>query len=206
MMFIKYIEKYIEFNIINFLSIQDIFNYMLLNKRTYKLLNNPYNNKLIKFDEKDFVKHIIYYLKYNKIDRLVWCLEKNKRFNRNIILPTALLFSKNLHTIIFILGKYGFYNAADGLNGIEYFIIHLMTFSDKSIYKYNSIYLRILIKEKNKDLLSKNPFLNDLLIEIFLKKEYNFPILNKMFSNRITKKLFLERVNKRKKYLGNFTF
>ena len=134
MMFIKYIGKYVEFNIINFLSIQDIFNYMLLNKRTYKLLNNPYNNKLIKFDEKDFVKHIIYYLKYNKIDRIVWCIEKNK------------------------------------------------------------------------DILSKNPFLNGLLIEIFLKKEYNFPILNRMFSNRITKKLFLERVNKRKKYLGNFTF
>lgn len=206
MMFIKYIEIYIEFNIINFLSIQDIFNYMLLNKRTYKLLHNPYNNKLIKFDEKDFVKNFIYYLKYNKIDRLVWCLEKNKRFNRNIILPTALLFSKNIHTIIFILGKYGFYNSLDGLKGIEYFIINLMMFSGKSIYEYNSSYLRILIKEKNKDVLSKNPFLNDLLIENFLKKKYNFPILNRMYLNRITKKLFIERVHKKKKYLGNFNF
>jgi hypothetical protein len=204
-MFIKYIGKYLEFNIIFFLSIQDIFNYMYLNKHTYELLNNLDNKDLIKFDQSDFIKHIIYYLKYNKIDRIVWSINRGINFNKNIILPMALLYSKNIDTIIFILGKYGFYNMND-LRGIEYFIIHLMIFSCKSIYEYNTSYLRLLIKEKNKDVLSRNPFLNNLLIEIFLKKKYKFHILNRMFLNKITKKLFIERVNKRKKYLGNFTF
>ena len=197
-MFEKYIGKYIEFKIINFLSIPDIFNYMFVNKRIYYLLNDNSNKTLYCFEKENFIKNIIHYLKYNKMDRINWCIQRKLNFNKNILLSMALLFTNNVNIIIFIIRKYGFYGK-DDLEGIEYFIIYLM----KLGIKHKAYNTTILIKKINKKILSKNQFLNDLLINIFIKKEFQFPIVEKLACNNITKKIFFRSISK---YSKKFNF
>lgn len=152
---------YIKFNIINFLSINDIFNFILINKENHQLINNLNNKYLLNFNQKNFVETLLKYLEINKIYRINWMLKRNEKFNRNVLVSCSLLFCKNIKSIEYFFLKYKSFTKYKDIERI---------IGDLILYGGNKSHNKLYLKSKV-NILEKNHFLHDLIIDKFILQE-----------------------------------
>lgn len=163
----SHLNFYIKFNIINFLSINDIFNFMLINKENYQLINNIKNKYLLNFNQKNFVETLLKYLEINKIPRINWMLRRNEKFNKNVLVSCCLLFCKNIKSIEYFFLKYKSLTKYKDIENIIFNLLLIRSYNIQGLSKeFKLKFLKLNIK-----ILNKNPFLRDMIIDKFVLQD-----------------------------------
>ena len=172
---------YIRFNIINFLSINDIFNFILINKENHQLINNLNNKYLLNFNQKNFVETLLKYLEINKIPRINWMLNRNEKFNRNVLISCSLLFCKNIKSIEYFFLKYKSFTKYKDIERI---------IGDLILYGGNKSHNKLYLKSKV-NILEKNHFLHDLIIDKFILQERDHEFFNEFYHKILSSKIIV---------------
>jgi len=149
---------------------------MLINKENHQLINNLNNKYLLNFNQKNFVETLLKYLEINKIPRINWMLRRNEKFNKNVLVSCSLLFCKNIKSIEYFLLKYKSFTK---YKDIERIIGHM-------IYCGNKVYLKSKV-----NILEKNQFLHDLIIDKFILQERDPYFFNEFYYKILSSKIIV---------------
>jgi hypothetical protein len=151
------IYEYILIEILNFLSIKDIFNYSIVNKNAYKCLEkNKFN-----VNKYDFLLNLIKNIENNNIKNIKWLLYQtiNPYLDKKILTSLSLILTNNIEIINLFINTCGLYNK------IEKFILILrIIYDDKQKSK---IIIKKYIQNINIDNIIKK-----LIIKVFYDFKY----------------------------------